>query len=126
MRNHTRRLVPFAVSIVCTLVLALAPAAAQDADVEAQYQRANDLRNRHDDAGALVILEGLYARTHEARALARVGLAEAALGRWVLAERHLVEATGPTQEGWIAQNRAALESVLVTVRPDGSPQKSAA
>jgi len=84
------------------------PARGQARDVEAQHTRGNALRAGHRDAEALVVFRELWSRTHEPRALARMALAEAALGRWVEAEAHLDEALGHGTDGWIRQNRASL------------------
>jgi len=98
------------------LVVALGrSAAAQTVDVEAEHQRGVALRNERRDAEALEVFRGLYERTGEVRALARVALAEAALSRWVDAEAHLQRALG-TADAWVAQNRASLEQGLAAVR----------
>ena len=102
--------------LVGLLTLGLARAAhAQTADPEAEHQRGIALRNEHRDAEALEVFRGLYERTGEVRALARMALAEAALARWVDAETHLARALG-TADAWVAQNRASLDVALATVR----------
>ncbi len=88
---------------------------AQTVDVEAEHQRGVTLRNEHRDAEALAVFRGLYDRSGEVRALARVALAEAALSRWVDAEAHLQRALA-ADDAWVAQNRASLEQGLAAVR----------
>jgi hypothetical protein len=90
-------------------------AGAQTVDPEAEHQRGIALRNEHRDAEALEVFRGLYERTGEVRALARMALAEAALSRWVEAEAHLQRALA-TPDAWVAQNRASLDAGLATVR----------
>lgn len=90
-------------------------ARAQTVDPEAEHQRGIALRNEHRDAEALEVFRGLYERTGEVRALARMALAEAALSHWVEAEAHLQRALA-TPDAWVAQNRASLDAGLATVR----------
>jgi hypothetical protein len=89
---------------------------AQQSPFEAQYREGNGLRGQHDDAGALRVFESIWERSHEPRARAQIGLAEAALGRWLLAEDHLTEALTANTDPWIARNRSVIESTLGTVR----------
>jgi hypothetical protein len=65
---------------------------------------------------ALAVFQGVYAATHEARALAQVALAEGELGRLVDAEAHLVEALAQGDERWIRHNRRSLETALERLR----------
>lgn len=88
---------------------------AQSVDIEAEHQRGVALRNAHRDDEALTVFRGLYERTGEVRALARMALAEAVLGRWVEAEQHLGRALG-TDDAWVSQNRASLEQAFGQVR----------
>jgi hypothetical protein len=102
--------------VAAVMVLSLGRAArAQTAEPEAEHQRGVALRNEHRDAEALEVFRGLYERTGEVRALARMALAEAALARWVEAEVHLLRALS-TSDAWVAQNRASLDAGLATVR----------
>lgn len=91
------------------------PAQAQTIDPEAEHQRGIALRNEHRDAEALEVFRGLYERTGEVRALARMALAEGALSRWAEAEEHLQRALA-SSDAWVAQNRASLDAALSTVR----------
>ncbi|MDO9015428.1 MAG: PEGA domain-containing protein [Deltaproteobacteria bacterium] len=98
------------------VTLGLAGAArAQTVDPEAEHQRGIALRNEHRDAEALVVFRGLYERSGEVRALARMALAEAALSRWADSEAHLQRALS-TDDAWVTQNRASLDVALATVR----------
>jgi hypothetical protein len=90
-------------------------AQAQTVDPEAEHQRGIALRNEHRDAEALEVFRGLYQRTGEVRALARMALAEGALARWAEAEEHLQRALA-SGDAWVAQNRASLDVALTTVR----------
>jgi hypothetical protein len=98
------------------VLLTTAPGwAQQSASVEAEHARGQTLREQHRDQEAYEVYRGLYERTREPRALARMALAEAALSRWVDAEGHLTQALA-SSDPWIGQNRVALESNLGTVR----------
>jgi hypothetical protein len=103
--------------LVLALALCTNNAMAQQADsaLEARYQRGADLRDQHQDAQALTVFEEIYAQVHEPRALAQIGMAEGALGRWIEAEQHLAAALS-TLDAWITTRRAALESALATIR----------
>jgi hypothetical protein len=105
------------VAVVAALAtIAFAGAAgAQVADQEAEHRRGIALRNEHRDAEALDVFRGLYERTGEVRALARMALAEAAVARWVDAEQHLQRALS-SADAWVAQNRGSLDAALETVR----------
>ena len=91
--------------------------AAEGVAVEApEFARGEALRAEHRDAEALALFEELYARTHEPRALAQVGLAEAALGRWLDAEAHLIEALTALRDPWVMHNRMSLLATLESMR----------
>lgn len=103
--------VPFAVALGAT------SASAQSASrFEARYRQGNEFRARHEDAHALEVFDAIWAESHEARARAQIGFAEAALGRWLLAEAHLNDALAASTDPWIVRNRAVIESTLGTVR----------
>jgi hypothetical protein len=84
-------------------------------DLEAQHIHGLELRRQHRDAEARDLFRGLYERSREPRALARQAAAEAAMGDWLIAERHLVTALEVQDDPWIAQNRAGLESDLALI-----------
>lgn len=111
----TPRLTALAVSVGLSL-LATTAWAQPRSRFEDRYRQGNELRARHNDASALAVFESIWAESHEPRARAQIGLAEAALGRWLLAETHLVEALAAPSDEWIARNRLIIESTLGTVR----------
>ncbi|MCB9868097.1 MAG: PEGA domain-containing protein [Phycisphaerales bacterium] len=105
-------LVAAALGLAAPRVGAQVPAAPS---VESRYQEGADLRERQQDAQALAIFQELYAQTREPRALAQIGMAEGALGRWLDAEQHLSEAIA-NADAWVGARRQALDSALATMR----------
>src|SRR3954451_5273481 len=85
----------------------LAASAATEAD--AALKRGVDLRRRGDDAQALVEFQHAYSWYRSARALAQIGFAEMALGRWRDAEEHLGQALADADDVWVRRNRATIE-----------------
>ena len=88
---------------------------AQSADVDALEERGRTLRDEHHDAEALALFEQAYGMCHGGRALARVALAEGALGRWVEAEGHLRDAIGRRDDAWVSANQESLQRELATI-----------
>lgn len=82
------------------------PHASQAERLEAE---ALALRTRGDDMAALRRLVEAHGLCHSARALARLAITEAALGRWRLAEEHLVAALA-TDDPWVHAHRARLDA----------------
>lgn len=80
--------------------------------LEAQGNRARE--ERQDEAAQRAFAEA-HALCHGARALARLGLAEKALGRWLEAEEHLAAAL-VARDPWVNGRRAVLEGELARVR----------
>lgn len=74
--------------------------------VEARAQRAN--RDGHHEE-ALGLFQQVYARCQGPRALARAALTEAAMGRWLDAERDLHAALEASGDPWVRRNAGALE-----------------
>lgn len=106
------------VTVLAAVILLSASASAQVRDtgnLEAQHIHGLELRRQHRDSEARDLFRGLYERSHEPRALARQAAAEAAMGDWLTAERHLVTALEVQDDPWIAQNRAGLESDLALI-----------
>lgn len=104
-----------ALVVACVLALWAPEAAAQSKDAEALVDEGVELRREGRDAEALARFERAYELQPSARALAQIGLAEQALGRWVSAHGHLVRAIaegGP----WIEEHREALGRALSVVR----------
>jgi hypothetical protein len=89
-----------------TVAAALAASPATDAD--AALRRGVELRRRGDDAQALVEFQRAFALVASSRALAQIGFAEQALGRWRDAEEHLEQALAGASDAWIQKNRATL------------------
>lgn len=92
---------------------ALAASAATEAD--AALKRGVELRRRGDDAQALIEFQRAYAWYRSPRALAQIGFAEQALGRWHDAEEHLGQALADTDDAWIRRNRATIEQSRAVV-----------
>lgn len=95
-------------------LLAGSPAAADDPD--ALIDRGVALREQGHDADALALFERAWEISPTPRARAQMALAEQALGRWVDAEAHLVEALSHAGDPWIRSVRAVLEQSLRAVR----------
>ncbi|MBX3225268.1 MAG: hypothetical protein KF795_32485 [Labilithrix sp.] len=115
MRTTRSRLIAVAVLAGAAL---LAPAARADAQGEADALIAKgvELREKGRDDEALTVFRQALAKAASARARAQVGLAEQALGMWVLAEADLAAALATDGDPWIAKNRGALEGALGVVR----------
>ncbi len=91
----------------------LAASAATEAD--AALKRGVELRRRGDDAQALVEFQRAYTWYRSARALAQIGFAEMALGRWHEAEEHLGQALADADDVWVRRNRATIEQSRAVV-----------
>jgi len=99
--------------------LSLTPAAARAqsaGDADAMIERAIDLREAGNDLEARTLLREAYALSPTPRAAAQLGLVEQALGLWVDAERHLVEAISRANDQWVARRRQLLDQSLSIVR----------
>ena len=128
MRICSGRLFLFVMLLVASGVAvgpcrALAASAATEAD--AAIKHGVELRRRGDDLRALEAFQHACALQRSARALAQIGFAEQALGRWRDAEEHLGQALADSQgndqgddqgkdqgyddNGWIRRNRATIE-----------------
>ena len=86
------------------------------ADPDELIKQGNALRRKGDDAAALEKFQQAYDADPRSRprAIAQVGLAEQALGRWVRAYEHLIQALASKDDPWIAKNLATLEEALKT------------
>lgn len=115
--------------LVVALLTVPAPARAEDAD--ALIKQGVELRRAGKDEAALEQFRRAYDLAPTPRALAQMGLAEQALGRWIDGEAHLTKALEGAQESWIAKYRETLEgsraeiakhvgSLAVTGGPDGA------
>lgn len=98
------------------LLLAITFASAPATEADKMIDRGVDLREAGKDAEALELFTRAYEQGKSPRAMAQIGLAQQALGRWVEAEASLVRALGEPKHPWIKARRAALESALAKVR----------
>ena len=88
---------------------------AQTSCGDAQLQRGYELRRAGHDDEALVQFRQAWEACHSPRALGQMALAEAALGLWVDADRHLSEALSSASDPWITRSRAQLEDAQTQV-----------
>lgn len=88
---------------------ALAHAATEELDL---LREGVALRRAGRDEEALQRFQRAYEIDHGARALAQMGLAEQALGRWPIAYEHLTQALAAPKDPWVATNQAALRTSL--------------
>jgi PEGA domain-containing protein len=108
-------------TVACFTSLALASAArtacaATDAEeTERLIGEGVALRQQAKDAEALADFTRAFELTHDPRARAQMGLAEEALGQWVLAETHLEEALA-ADSAWITRHRGDLTGALEDIR----------
>lgn len=104
-------------AIALALIVAGVPLSARAEDTDdAQTKRALQLRREGRDAEALDLFRRAYGASPTPRNLAQIALAEQALGRWVDAERDLVQALASADDAWIARTRATLERSLAAIR----------
>jgi len=75
-----------------------------------------DLRLAGDDEGALHDFEKAVELGRTPKAVAQLGLAEQALGRWVDADVHLSEALRSKSDPWVTKNRKTLEDALTVIK----------
>ena len=89
---------------------------AADAAAEAAIKRGVELRRAGKDQDALEEFRKAYAQARSPRALAQIGLAEQALGRWVDAEGDLEEAMRSKSDPWIRKNATVLNGAVEVIR----------
>ena len=115
----TARLVR-SVALVALLVAVGAPIARADAGAdaaaEAAIRRGVELRRAGKDQEALEEFRKAYAQARSPRALAQIGLAEQALGRWADAEGDLEEAMKNKGDPWIRKNATILSGAVEVIR----------
>ena len=103
-------------SVLAAIAVIAAPAAAfaggDEAAADAAIRRGIDLRKLGRDQDALEEFRKAYAVAKTPRALAQIGLAEQALGRWVDAEADLDQAMANKTDPWIRKNGATLSGAL--------------
>ncbi len=115
---RARRALPIVVAAVLSVAIA-SPARAQshdDAEADAAIKRGVELRRHAKDQEALEEFRKAYALVKSPRALAQIGLAEQALGRWADAENDLGEAMGSKGDPWIRKNVTTLNGAVEVIR----------
>ncbi len=116
---RARRVLPIAVAAVLSAAAFGSPARADshdDAEADAAIKRGVDLRRHAKDQDALEEFRKAYALVKSPRALAQIGLAEQALGRWVDAENDLGEAMSSKTDPWIRKNLSTLNGAVDVIR----------
>ncbi len=108
-----------AASLAASITLASASVIAQVAPEDPREAVGQSLRVQGRDAEALDVFREVYARTRSPRTLARVALAEAAIGHWLDAEAHMVDALA-SNDAWVTANRrepaGGLDGALSLIR----------
>lgn len=94
----------------------VARAASDDTIADGAIRRGVELRKLGKDPEALEEFRKAYAAAKTPRALAQIGLAEQALGRWVDAESDLESAVASKSDPWIRKNAATLNGALEVIR----------
>lgn len=102
--------------LALALAAAIAPRAAAQETPDTLIDRGFDLREHGDDEGGLALFTQAYEAGHSPRALAQMGLAEQALGRWVLAEQHVQGALAQATDVWIVAHQEVLADALHTIQ----------
>lgn len=99
------------------LLVSIVPAAvaAQTQDVEALIREGVRQRRDGHDEEALATLTRAWELGHTPRGRAQMGFAEQALGRWQLAEAHMLEARQAESDAWIHGHRDVIDRALATV-----------
>jgi hypothetical protein len=115
------------VALVAALLSAPTSALAQDAD--ALIKQGVELRRAGKDQAALEQFRRAYDLAPTPRALAQMGLAEQALGRWIDGDAHLGKALQSAQDPWIAKyletlerSRAEIDKHLGSLSLSGGPE----
>lgn len=109
---------PTRITAIAGLLMVLASSSSSWAQtaLDAQISRGVALRRDGRDEAALEVFQSAWRTSRAPRALAQVALAEQALGRWVTAETHLVEALGASRDPWVRAHLAILQSALEEIR----------
>lgn len=111
--------VAMACAVACASLVSVRDARAQSAgaaagstEEEEDIRQGVAMRRAGRDVDAAPFFQRAYDRARSPRAAAQLGLCEQALGRWVLAERHVREALASASDPWVARTRATLESAV--------------
>ena len=113
------RVLPIAIAAVLASAALASPARAgssDEAEADAAIKRGVELRRHAKDQEALEEFRKAYALVKSARALAQIGLAEQALGRWADAENDLGEAMASKTDPWIRKNLSTLNGAVDVIR----------
>jgi hypothetical protein len=97
--------------VAMAIVLAW-PSSVWGADADELIREGVALRRKGDDLGALQRFQQAFQTDKSARVVAQIGLAEQALGRWVLAHEHLSQALAAKADPWMQKNRGVIEEAL--------------
>jgi hypothetical protein len=95
--------------VLAVALLLSVPAAARAQDADALIKQGVELRRAGKDQAALEQFRRAYDLAPTPRALAQLGLAEQALGRWIDGEAHIIKALEAEQDPWISKYRETLE-----------------
>ena len=103
--------------LIAALLVCVAPAvgAFADAETDKWIEEGLTLREQGKDAEALALFEKANAKAPSPRGLAQVALAEQAMGRFVVAQKHLSAALAQSSDAWITSRKAALTSALAAI-----------
>lgn len=104
-----------AFAFASALVVRTAEAAEPDT-VEVLLQKGSEARSQGRDEEALKYFEQADAARKSPTTRAQIALAEQALGLWVRAENHLLEALAQPDDPWVQKHKPALEGALATIR----------
>ena len=103
--------------VLCFVGVVAAPAPVSAESVDALLRKGIQLRKEGNDQEAFKVFEQAVAVQKTPRTVGQLGLSEQALGLWVRAEAHLVEAlAGKDDDTWVQKYRPALEKSLQTIR----------
>lgn len=112
-----RRLVRSLVCGVTALCLHAGLARGAEVDpVDALIQKGSEARSQGHDEDALKLFEQADAIRRSPTTRAQIALAEQALGLWVKAEAHLLEALSQPNDPWVQKHKPALEGALATIQ----------
>jgi hypothetical protein len=99
----------------CVLSLVSSSPAVVAADAEELIRRGVELRRKEKDADALTLFQQAYEVSRAPKALAQIGLAEQALGKWGAADRHLRAALQAEGDAWVLKHRKAIEDAMQAI-----------
>ena len=85
------------------------------ADADSLLREGIALRRAGKDVAALKKFEEANAAQPSARAVAQIGFAEQALGRWGASDRHLHAALAASNDPWVGKNRKSIDQALEIV-----------